>query len=167
MHLPAAAGPWYAVAPRSLASGLVVAVCNVLCGWRQVCENIVIPNIRIRADQEEMFEMNWVEYVRRDTEGSDSDTRRRAATELVRALTERFPTQARSQTRFARLAPGAWESAWCSGRMRVCHSIEGSNSDANHRAAAGRVRTRSECFSSEAQSRQALHYPRMRVVLIS
>ena len=70
---------------------------EALCGRRQVCENIVIPNIRIRADQEEMFEMNWVEYVRRDTEGSDSDTRRRAATELVRALTERFPTEARAQ----------------------------------------------------------------------
>ena len=55
----------------------------------------MIPNIRIRADQEEMFEMNWVEYVRRDTEGSDSDTRRRAATELVRALTDKFPQEAR------------------------------------------------------------------------
>lgn len=76
---------------------LHLAVRGILCGWRQVCENIVIPNIRIRADQEEMFELNWVEYVRRDTEGSDSDTRRRAATELVRALTERFPTEARSQ----------------------------------------------------------------------
>ena len=43
--------------------------------------------------QEEMFEMNWIEYVRRDTEGSDSDTRRRSASELVRALTERFPAQ--------------------------------------------------------------------------
>ena len=43
--------------------------------------------------QEEMFEMNWVEYVRRDTEGSDSDTRRRAACELVKALRERFPTE--------------------------------------------------------------------------
>jgi hypothetical protein len=42
-----------------------------------------------------MFEMNWVEYVRRDTEGSDSDTRRRAASELVKSLTERFPQQAR------------------------------------------------------------------------
>ena len=40
-----------------------------------------------------MFEMNWVEYVRRDTEGSDSDTRRRAASELVKALTDRFPQQ--------------------------------------------------------------------------
>lgn len=37
--------------------------------------------------------MNWVEYVRRDTEGSDSDTRRRAASELVKALTARYPAQ--------------------------------------------------------------------------
>lgn len=40
--------------------------------------------------------MNWVEYVRRDTEGSDSDTRRRAASELVKSLTERFPAEVRS-----------------------------------------------------------------------
>ena len=40
-----------------------------------------------------MFEMNWIEYVRRDTEGSDSDTRRRAASELVKSLTDRFPQQ--------------------------------------------------------------------------
>lgn len=39
--------------------------------------------------------MNWLEYVRRDTEGSDSDTRRRAASELVKTLTDRFPQQAR------------------------------------------------------------------------
>lgn len=39
--------------------------------------------------------MNWVEYVRRDTEGSDSDTRRRAASELVKSLTDRFPQQVR------------------------------------------------------------------------
>ncbi len=31
---------------------------------RQVCESIIIPNLRIREDVEEMFEMNWVEYVR-------------------------------------------------------------------------------------------------------
>lgn len=37
--------------------------------------------------------MNWIEYVRRDTEGSDSDTRRRAASELVKSLTDRFPQQ--------------------------------------------------------------------------
>ncbi len=42
-----------------------------------------------------MFDMNWIEYVRRDTEGSDSDTRRRAASELVKSLTERFPAEVR------------------------------------------------------------------------
>lgn len=55
-----------------------------------MCEQIVIPNIRLRDDLEEMFEMNWVEYVRRDTEGGDTDTRRRAATDLVKALTTKF-----------------------------------------------------------------------------
>ena len=63
--------------------------------YLQVCEHIVIPNIRLRDDMEEMFEMNWVEYVRRDTEGSDNDTRRRAATDLVKALTARFEAQVR------------------------------------------------------------------------
>lgn len=59
----------------------------------QVCENIVIPNTRLREDAEEMFEFNWLEYVRQDTEGSDADTRRRAACELVRALTDKFPAE--------------------------------------------------------------------------
>ena len=80
-----------------------------------MCENIVIPNIRIRADQEEMFEMNWVEYVRRDTEGSDSDTRRRAATELVRALTERSrPRRAPSEHGQPRAEHSLWERNWSS-----------------------------------------------------
>jgi exportin-2 (importin alpha re-exporter) len=34
-----------------------------------------------------------VEYIRRDAEGGDSDTRRRAAAELVKSLTEKFPSQ--------------------------------------------------------------------------
>ena len=58
---------------------------------RQVCESIVIPNLTFTADDEELFETNHVEYVRRDIEGSDSDTRRRGACELVRALTAKFP----------------------------------------------------------------------------
>lgn len=60
---------------------------------KQVCEKIVIPNLMMRDDDEEMFELNWVEYVRRDTEGSDSDTRRRAAAELVKSLTVKFSTE--------------------------------------------------------------------------
>ena len=61
---------------------------------KQVCEKIVIPHLTLREDDKEMFELNWVEYVRRDTEGSDSDTRRRAAAELVKSLTAKFPNEA-------------------------------------------------------------------------
>ncbi len=37
--------------------------------------------------------MNPVEYIRRDSEGSDSDTRRRAAADLVKALVDKFPAE--------------------------------------------------------------------------
>ncbi len=37
--------------------------------------------------------MNPLEYIRRDAEGSDSDTRRRAAADLVKSLTEKFPQE--------------------------------------------------------------------------
>ena len=60
---------------------------------QQVCEKIVLPNIRLRESDEEIFDMDWVEYVRRDTEGGDADTRRRAASELVKTLTEKFPNE--------------------------------------------------------------------------
>lgn len=52
----------------------------------QVCQQIVIPNIELRKEDEELFEDNPVEYVRRDMEGSDADTRRRGAVELVKGL---------------------------------------------------------------------------------
>ena len=38
----------------------------------------------------ELFEDEPIEYIRRDLEGSDSDTRRRAASDLVRGLLEHF-----------------------------------------------------------------------------
>lgn len=60
---------------------------------KQICENIVIPNLRLNEDLEEMFDMNYVEYVRRDQEGSDFDTCRRAATDLVKALLDQFPAE--------------------------------------------------------------------------
>lgn len=41
---------------------------------------------------EELFEDEPIEYIRRDLEGSDSETRRRAATELVRGLLDQYPT---------------------------------------------------------------------------
>ncbi|KAA6426654.1 MAG: cellular apoptosis susceptibility chromosome segregation 1 [Trebouxia sp. A1-2] len=70
----------------TVASGVHHALFKDANTLKQVCEKIVIPNLMMRDDDEEMFELNWVEYVRRDTEGSDSDTRRRAAAELVTQL---------------------------------------------------------------------------------
>ena len=75
---------------------------------RQVCENIIIPNLQFREEDEELFEDNHVEYIRRDLEGSDADTRRRGACELVKALTAKFPEQvASSGHRVREFAPRA------------------------------------------------------------
>ncbi|KAK9371349.1 Cse1-domain-containing protein [Lipomyces kononenkoae] len=60
---------------------------------RQIVEKVVLPNMSLRhsaASDEELFEDDPIEYTRRDLEGSDSDTRRRAATDFLRELKERF-----------------------------------------------------------------------------
>ena len=51
-----------------------------------ICEKIVVQNIMLRDTDEEDFEDNPIEYLRRDIEGSDSDTRRRGACDLVQGL---------------------------------------------------------------------------------
>ena len=48
---------------------------------------------QVRDEDEEVFEMNPIEYIRRDIEGGDSDTRRRSAADLVKALTEVYEAQ--------------------------------------------------------------------------
>ncbi|KAI7905006.1 Cse1-domain-containing protein [Cokeromyces recurvatus] len=55
-----------------------------------MCERIALPNMVIRTVDEEMYEDNPIEYIRRDLEGSDTDTRRRAAADFIRGLMERF-----------------------------------------------------------------------------
>ena len=88
----------------------------------------MVPNLRLREDMEEMFEMNWLEYVRRDTEGSDNDTRRRAACELVRGLTDKFPAEV-ATPQFLRLptpAPRMDGSGWITKvrhRRVTCHLL--------------------------------------------
>jgi exportin-2 (importin alpha re-exporter) len=52
----------------------------------QICQNIIVPNMFFRDSDEEIFEDNPEEYIRKDIEGSDIDTRRRAACDLVRGL---------------------------------------------------------------------------------
>lgn len=50
-------------------------------------------SVSILASDEELFEDNPDEYIRRDIEGSDVDTRRRAACDLVKVLTQYFEQQ--------------------------------------------------------------------------
>lgn len=56
----------------------------------QICQGIVFPNVRLRDEDEELFEMNYVEFVRRDMEGSDLDTRRRIACELLKGIATNY-----------------------------------------------------------------------------
>ncbi|PIN12388.1 Nuclear export receptor CSE1/CAS (importin beta superfamily) [Handroanthus impetiginosus] len=53
---------------------------------QQICQSIVIPNVMLRDEDEELFEMNYIEFIRRDMEGSDLDTRRRIACELLKGI---------------------------------------------------------------------------------
>ncbi|KAJ0590304.1 putative importin-beta domain, exportin-2, armadillo-like helical, exportin-2, central [Helianthus annuus] len=53
---------------------------------QQITQSIVLPNVMLRDEDEELFEMNYVEFIRRDMEGSDLDTRRRIACELLKGI---------------------------------------------------------------------------------
>lgn len=56
----------------------------------QVVEKVILPNVSLRESDIELFEDEPIEYIRRDLEGSDADTRRRAATDFLRKLLEKF-----------------------------------------------------------------------------
>mmetsp|Transcript_22762 Transcript_22762/g.44700 ORF Transcript_22762/g.44700 Transcript_22762/m.44700 type:complete len:978 (-) Transcript_22762:250-3183(-) len=60
---------------------------------QEIIEKIVVPNLRLRESDYETFEDNPMEYIRRDIEGSDSETRRRMACDLVRAMCRQFDEQ--------------------------------------------------------------------------
>ncbi|OIW16765.1 hypothetical protein TanjilG_05499 [Lupinus angustifolius] len=62
----------------------------------QICQGIVIPNVRLRDDDEELFDMNYIEFIRRDMEGSDIDTRRRIACELLKGIAMHYGDAVRS-----------------------------------------------------------------------
>lgn len=56
----------------------------------QVVEKVVLPNVALRESDIELFEDEPIEFIRRDLEGSDTDSRRRAATDFLRQLQSRF-----------------------------------------------------------------------------
>ncbi len=57
---------------------------------KSICEKIVIPCMMLRKEDVELFEDDPNEYVRQDIEGSDLDTRRRSAKELVKGLRKNY-----------------------------------------------------------------------------
>ena len=57
---------------------------------RNICQNVIVPNMHFRETDEELFEDNPEEYLRRDLEGSDIGTRRYSATNLIRGLCRYF-----------------------------------------------------------------------------
>ncbi|KAI8052879.1 GK18154 [Syncephalis plumigaleata] len=60
---------------------------------KEICEKLVLQNMSMRESDEELIEDEPVVFVRRDLEGTESDTRRKAATDLVQALQEQFAEQ--------------------------------------------------------------------------
>ena len=60
---------------------------------QNVCEKIIAPNVQLLTQDEELFEDNPFEYIRRDVEGSDADTRRRVSCDLVRGLCRNYEAQ--------------------------------------------------------------------------
>ncbi|KAK6142670.1 hypothetical protein DH2020_023018 [Rehmannia glutinosa] len=90
---------------------------------QQICQSIVIPNVMLRDEDEELFEMNYVEFIRRDMEGSDLDTRRRIACELLKGIamnykekvTEKVSAQIQSLlASFAENPAANWKHKDCS-----------------------------------------------------
>eukprot|EP01113_Clastostelium_recurvatum_P047361 TRINITY_DN8430_c0_g1_i3.p1 TRINITY_DN8430_c0_g1~~TRINITY_DN8430_c0_g1_i3.p1 ORF type:complete len:991 (+),score=218.41 TRINITY_DN8430_c0_g1_i3:45-2975(+) len=78
---------------RSVSTSVYYALFNDPSALQIICKNIVIPCMKLRQDDLEIFEDNPQEYIRRDMEGSDGDTRRRSALELVKGLRKHFEAQ--------------------------------------------------------------------------
>ncbi|XRB01695.1 exportin-2 [Pycnococcus provasolii] len=63
-----------------------------------IVQHVVVPNVKLSEEEVELFDFNYTEYVRRDLEGSDNDTRRRSACELLQALCAKFPERVTALT---------------------------------------------------------------------
>ena len=56
----------------------------------QIIDKVILPNVALRDSDVEMFEDEPIEFIRRDLEGSDSETRRRAASDFLKQLSDQF-----------------------------------------------------------------------------
>ncbi|KAK7339209.1 hypothetical protein VNO77_19863 [Canavalia gladiata] len=62
----------------------------------QIFQCIVIANVKLREDDEELFERNYIEFIRKDIEGSDLDTGRKIAYKLLKGIATHYGDAARS-----------------------------------------------------------------------
>ncbi|KAJ1954573.1 importin-alpha export receptor, partial [Linderina pennispora] len=58
-----------------------------------ICERIIIPNTVLPEDDEELFEDDPMQFIRRDVEGNEAGSRREAAGDLVRGLLDQFSSE--------------------------------------------------------------------------
>ncbi|KAI6228709.1 Exportin-2 [Aphelenchoides fujianensis] len=55
-----------------------------------ICQGVIIKNLTLRREDLEQLQDEPFDYLKRDVEGADLETRRRGATDFVRALTKHF-----------------------------------------------------------------------------
>lgn len=60
---------------------------------KMICEKVIIPQLKLRDTDLEIFEFNPQDYIRMDIEGSDVDTRRRTSVDFIHGLTLHFESQ--------------------------------------------------------------------------
>lgn len=60
---------------------------------QQIVSQIVIPNLKVREMDEEMFEDNPSDFILTELEGSDNESRRRCSRELLSAMCRQFEGQ--------------------------------------------------------------------------
>lgn len=65
----------------------------------QICTSVIVPNIKLRKVDKELFEDEPLAYVSKDVEGNDDGTRRRSAYTLVLGLRRNFEAKLTGQTR--------------------------------------------------------------------
>jgi len=63
---------------------------------REVIGKIVVPNLQIRETDEERFEDDPADFIMTDMEGSDSNSRRKCAQDLLKSMSRQFESQATS-----------------------------------------------------------------------
>eukprot|EP00633_Aureoumbra_lagunensis_P002197 CAMPEP_0197286210 /NCGR_PEP_ID=MMETSP0890-20130614/1681_1 /TAXON_ID=44058 ORGANISM="Aureoumbra lagunensis, Strain CCMP1510" /NCGR_SAMPLE_ID=MMETSP0890 /ASSEMBLY_ACC=CAM_ASM_000533 /LENGTH=764 /DNA_ID=CAMNT_0042754417 /DNA_START=78 /DNA_END=2372 /DNA_ORIENTATION=- len=76
-----------------IANGVHTAQFSDEATLKNIIESIVAPNLQLRDSDLEQFEDNPKEFINRDLEAADAETRRRSARELVQAMCKHHETK--------------------------------------------------------------------------